>query len=144
MAHDDEPVPHRHLYTRLRMSPGKGLGVFAIRDIPHGCNPFVGDDAGSTWVAAATVDAIADVEVRRMYLDFCPLVGDRYLAPADFNRMTVSWFMNHSDEPNMASDANLDFCAKRLILAGEELTTDYRSYSDHADAFVTVWRGEAG
>lgn len=143
MTHEAEPVPHRHLYTRLRTSPGKGVGVFAIRDIPQGCNPFIGDDAGSTWVPAATVDAIADVEVRRMYLDFCPLVDDRYLAPLDFNRMTVAWFMNHSDKPNMTSDANVDFRAKRLIFAGEELTADYRSYSDHAEAFVALWRAEA-
>ena len=143
MTHEAAPVPHRHLYTRLRGSPGKGVGVFAIRDIPEGCNPFVGDDAGSTWVPAAAVDAIADVELRRMYLDFCPLVAGRYLAPPDFNRMSISWYMNHSDEPNMMSDVNVDFRAKRLICTGEELTADYRAYSDHAEAFATLWRQEA-
>ena len=143
MMPDAAPAPHRHLYTRLRGAPGKGVGVFAIRDIPEGCNPFVGDDAGSTWVPAATVDAIADVELRRMYLDFCPLVGDRYLAPPDFNNMSISWYMNHSDEPNMMSDENVNFRVKRLIRAGEELTADYRAYSDHAETFAALWRQEA-
>jgi hypothetical protein len=144
MPNDAAPAPHRNLYARLRPSPGKGVGVFAIRDIPRGCNPFVGDDAGSTWVPAATVDAIADAEVRRMYLDFCPRLGDRYLAPPDFNRMSVSWYMNHSDEPNMVADANVDFRAARPILAGEELTADYRAYSDHAAGFVALWRTTEG
>ena len=144
MSNDAAPVPHRNLYARLRPSPGKGVGVFAIRAIPQGCNPFAGDDAGSTWVSAAVVDALADAELRRMYLDFCPLVGDRYLAPPDFNGMAISWYMNHSDRPNMVSDANVDFRAARPILPGEELTADYRAYSDHAAGFVALWRTEAG
>ena len=138
-----EPLPHRALYTRLRPSPGKGIGVFAIRDIPQGCNPFAGDDGGSTWVPAPIVDAIADVELRRMYLDFCPLIDGRYLAPRDFNRITPSWYMNHSDEPNVSSDADVNFRAIRAIRAGEELTADYRCYSDHAAAVIATWRTEA-
>lgn len=144
MTNDREPLPHRDLYTRLRTSPGKGIGVFAIRDIPEGCNPFAGDDVATTWVSAAIVHAIADVELRRMYLDFCPLVEGRYLAPADFNRMPISWYMNHSDQPNMRCDANVNFVADRAIHAGEELTADYRLYSDHADSFVGLWRTETG
>ena len=140
MTNEPEPFPHRNLYTRLRTSPGKGVGVFAIRTIPRGCNPFIGDDAGTTWVPAAVVEALADVELRRMYMDFCPLIDGRYLAPPDFNRMTTSWYMNHSDLPNVSCDEQINFVANRAIHAGEELTADYRLYSDHAEAFTALWR----
>ncbi|MGI3900001.1 MAG: SET domain-containing protein-lysine N-methyltransferase [Janthinobacterium lividum] len=134
-----EPLPHDRLYTRLRASPGKGVGVFAIRDIPAGLNPFVGDSNGTARVPAAVVDAIQDAELQRMYVDFCPLIDGHYFAPIDFNRMTVSWHMNHSERPNMISDPNVNFVAARLIRAGEELFIDYRTFSEHAEHFVAQW-----
>ncbi len=137
-----EPLPHERLYTRLQASPGKGVGVFAIRDIPQGVNPFLGDSNGTARVPAAVVDAIEDAELRRMYVDFCPLIDGHYFAPIDFNRMTVSWHMNHSDRPNMMADPNVNFVAARHIAAGEELFIDYRTFSEHADKFVAEWRTE--
>ena len=44
--------------------------------------------------------------------------------------MTVSWYLNHSNNPNVEIDANYHFFAKRSIRRGEELTVDYRTYSD--------------
>lgn len=35
--------PHDSFYTRLKPSPGRGIGVFAIRDILPEINPFAGD-----------------------------------------------------------------------------------------------------
>ena len=134
------PLPHDNLYARLGAAPGKGVGVFAIRDIPAGVNPFRGDPGGTVRVPAAWVDAIADEASRRMYLDFCPLVDGHYLAPADFNALTVSWYMNHADEPNMACDPEIAFVACRPIEAGEELTVDYRTFSDHAARYAALWR----
>ena len=133
-------LPHAHLYARLRCSPGKGVGVFAIRRIPRGFNPFVGDSGGSTRVPSAAVDAIADPELRRMYLDFCPLIDGHYLAPLDFNALSISWYMNHSDQPNVVCDETVNFAAGRTIEIGEELLVDYRTFSDHADRYVAAWR----
>ncbi|RYB02567.1 SET domain-containing protein-lysine N-methyltransferase [Lichenibacterium ramalinae] len=133
------PLPHDGLYTRLGVSPGLGVGVFALRDIPQGTNPFRGETAALARIPAATVEAIADPAARRMYLDFCPLVDGHFLAPSSFNAMTVSWYMNHSDRPNIACDPDLNFLAARPIRAGEELTVDYRTFSDHAGHFVDLW-----
>lgn len=140
MTDGSEPLPHQHVYARLRVSPGKGVGVFAIRDIPRGTNPFVGDATGTRRVPAAVVDAIGDAELRRLYLDFCPLVDGHYLAPSSFNGMPVSWYMNHSDHPNVACDPEVNFVAARLIRAGEELSVDYRTFSDHGERYAALWR----
>ena len=134
-----EPLPHAGLYTRLRPAPGKGIGVFAIRDIPPDMNPFPGDGGPTRLVPSEVVDGIANAEMRRLYLDFCPLVDGHYLAPADFNRMTIAWYLNHSDQPNVLTDRDVEFRTARLIRTGEELTVDYRTFSSHAGLYIAGW-----
>ena len=43
-------------------------------------DPFVGESSGTVLVPQAVVEAIDDPELRRMYLDFCPLI-DELLQP---------------------------------------------------------------
>ena len=140
MSIDHKPLPHDHLFTRLQPSPGRGIGVFAIRDIPRGINPFHGDDGGTVLVPVSEVERIADPELQRLYLDFCPVMNGHHLAPVDFNRMTVSWYLNHADDPNIVADESVNFVAARSILKGEELTVDYTTFSHHAGPFVAAWR----
>ncbi len=139
-----DPLPHANLYARLGPSPGRGVGVFALRDIPAGTEPFRGDAAGTVRVPAAAVAAIAEEAVRRMYRDFCPLVDGAYVAPADFNAMGIAWYMNHADRPNVACGPGLRFAAARAIAPGEELTVDYRTFSDHAETYAALWRAGPG
>ena len=134
-------MPHRGVYTRLQASPAHGIGVFAIRDIPAGLNPFAHEPAALVSVPIATVEAIEDVELRRFYLDFCPLVDGCYQAPANFSLMSQSWYLNHADEPNMTASPDIVFVTARAIRKGEELTSDYRTYSEHAAASVREWHG---
>ena len=90
-------------------------------------------------VPRATIEKIDDPEVRRMYFDFCPTIDDDFLAPADFNQLTMSWHMNHSAEPNVDADAEIRFIAARYIAAGEELTIDYTRFSGHAAEAIATW-----
>lgn len=126
-------VPHRNLYTRLKNSE-HGIGLVAIRDIPENFHLFEGDEGGVVRVPRSVVDAIADNEVRRMYFDFCPTIDGHFIAPADFNQLTMSWYMNHSTSPNVRADKSLEFVSCRPIGVGEELTIDYARFSDHAPA----------
>ena len=130
--------PHRNLYTRLKAC-AHGVGVFAIRDIPAGLRLFGGESGAIVRVPRAVVDRIADTELRRMYFDFCPSVNDVFIAPADFNLLTMEWYLNHSANPNVVADHNMRFSACRSIAVGEELTTDYASFSDHSPALVSQW-----
>lgn len=133
------PVPHRNLYTRLQVSRERGIGVFAIREIPQGTRLFVGDAGATVRFPLAAFDAIEDAAVRQVYLDFCPLVDGAFVAPVDLNQLTMAWYMNHSREPNVAADPQLHFTTARLVRTGEELTIDYTRFSDHADRFVGAW-----
>jgi uncharacterized protein len=132
-------LPHRNLYTRIKAS-ANGVGVFAIRDIPQGTPLFVGDVGGTVGIPVSEVEAIADEEVRRMYTDFCPVVNDCFVAPKDFNQITMGWYLNHSAEPNVAALKDLRFIASRFIPKGEELVSDYTTYSAHAADFVGKWK----
>lgn len=130
--------PHRDLYTRIFPS-ANGVGVVAIRDIPNGAALFTGDEGAIVRVPVAEVEAIKDAEIKRMYLDFCPEEDGAFIAPANFNQLTMSWHLNHSDTPNVATSPDLRFAASRLIRAGEELTTDYRAYSESYRRLQLTW-----
>lgn len=131
-------VPHHNLYTRLKVS-SNGVGVFAIREIKPGFQLFEGDNRQAVRVPQATVDKISDLQIRQMYFDFCPKREGDYLAPGDFNELTMSWYMNHSANPNVIADDSLQFTSSRPIAVGEELTTDYSTFSDQSAADVANW-----
>ena len=133
-----DAYPHCNLYTRLKIS-AHGVGVFAIRDIPAGKRLFKGDSGTIVRVPRAAVDRIVDPELRRMYFDFCPSVDDVFIAPADFNLLTMEWYLNHSADPNVVPDPNMQFSSCRPIAVGEELTTDYARFSDHSPTTVSQW-----
>jgi uncharacterized protein len=141
MAVNKDKLPHRNLYTRIKASQ-KGVGLFAIRDIPRYTELFVGDFSDIVKVPVAEVEAIADLELRQMYIDFCPVVDDHFVAPSDFNQMTMSWYLNHSDTPNVAVDSQFQCTTSTLVAAGNELTADYRTYSGHASKYVSTWHSE--
>jgi hypothetical protein len=71
-------------------------------------------------------------QVRRLYDDFAVVKDKRYGCPKNFNRLTMSWYLNEprkGQRPNVR-ETNYDFFALRDIKAGEELTVDYSTYSD--------------
>lgn len=137
-------LPHDRVYARLRCSRISGVGVVAIRDIPTGTYIFEPDDEELVSMKVQEVhEAIkketiegkltneAGKEIRKLYEDFCVLRGGVYECPVSFNKLTPSWFLNHSETPNVAADLSLRFYAIHEIKAGEELTADYRTYTEN-------------
>jgi hypothetical protein len=141
MVSPSDNLPHRNLYTRIRATR-TGVGVFAIRDIPEGTQLFVGDVGETVALPISDVEAIADDEIRRVYVDFCPVIDGCYIAPVDFNQITMAWYLNHSNEPNVVVSEDLQLFASRLISRGEELISDYTTYSDHAPSYVRKWTAD--
>jgi hypothetical protein len=131
--------PHQNLYTRLKAC-SKGIGVFAIREIPKATRLFVGDVGETVHVLVSEVDRLEDAELRRMYYDFCPVKDRCFIAPIDFNQMAMGWYLNHSDDPNVKVDDRLQFFTSRLITIGDEVTADYTTYSQHASKHIRSWK----
>jgi SET domain-containing protein len=48
-----------------------------------------------------------------------------YSTPKNFNRMSVGWFLNHSNEPNACNDENYNYFALKDIPKGKEILIDY-------------------
>jgi SET domain-containing protein len=122
-------LPHEGVYTRLAPSKIHGVGVFAIRDIPKGAYVFVDDEADIVWVNKKDIEGLPTA-IRRFYDDFAIVKGSSYGCPVSFDKLTNSWFLNDSAEPNVAADREYRFYALRDIEKGEELTADYETYSD--------------
>lgn len=73
--------------------------------------------------------------IKKMVKDFCPIRGDNYLVP-DFgmNAIDISYYLNHSNRPNIKASydkrtKDTEFRTSRHIKAGEELISDYATYS---------------
>ncbi|MCU0420132.1 MAG: SET domain-containing protein [Cyclobacteriaceae bacterium] len=118
-------------YVMLRPSPLAGVGVFAVRHIPHGCREMFGPpDAADEWITLSReeVDSLPP-HARRLVENYCLYDTHHYFVPqAGFKKMDVSLFLNHSDTPNIVSiDDGEYFETLRAINEGEELLIDYGS-----------------
>ena len=120
-------------YCRFKPSGIQGVGVFAIRDIPDGVNPFQGIHV-QKWIEFNMYELQElDKEILQMIDDFCVVEKDgSVLIPENgLNGMDISFFLNHSSEPNLKTvDEGFTFVTLRNISKGEELTVGYETY-DH-------------
>jgi hypothetical protein len=125
-------LPHDGVWARLGVSSRHGVGVFAIVAIPQGTDVFGNDMGDIVWIEASKVETRPTSEHRRLYHDFAIRRGPLLGCPANFNQLSVGWYVN---EPMAGEDANLtigaDFAmiAGRDIAAGEELTITYSTFS---------------
>jgi hypothetical protein len=135
-------LPHEGVYSRLECSKpsaselfGKpnqemSVGVRSIRDIKKGERVFAPDDDETVEVPSAAVKDLPQ-PIRELYYDFCVLRGDNFICPVSFNKLTPSWYVNHSDKPNIAPDQDLKFYALKDISTGDELFSAYEDYSEN-------------
>ena len=120
-------------YCRLQPSPIAGIGVFAIRPIRRGLNPFrvIGRYANPGHMHV-TEDEIAKLPaglaalIRSLFL---PSEGKLIIPTCGTNLVNLACYLNHSPQPNIHTRDGCAFIALRKIRSGEELTVDYRTYS---------------
>jgi SET domain-containing protein len=105
----------------------KGVGVFAIRKIPKGTRIFADENEELCWIPKSSLPKGG--ALRELYDAFAVIEADRYGCPTSFNRLTPAWFLNESKKPNTRCDENYEFYALRDVVAGEELTVDYSTFS---------------
>lgn len=122
-------APHDGVYARIGPSRMHGVGVRSIRDIPAGTLVFRGESERVVWVSRAAVRRLPKA-IRALYEDFGMVSGERIGVPPTLNMLSVGWYVNHSDSPNVEADDDARFRALRRIRKGEELTADYRTFVD--------------
>jgi len=126
-----------NVYCRIQRSDIHGVGVFAIKEIPRGTNPFV------TYTNVEIIpvpekeimgnrnipDTVKDM-IKAFYVVQDGMV---YCDARSLNEINVTYFLNHSKTPNLdveEIDEESRFTTNRNISIGEELTSNYSDYSD--------------
>ena len=118
-----------HVYCRLAPSKIHGVGVFAVRDIPKGENPFIG-------CFSANYVGITEEELCRMNKGVQKIVrdfqvaekGKWYIPSCGIQKLDMSFYLNHSEKANVISDYEGNFTTTRKIKRGEEVTSNYNQY----------------
>jgi SET domain-containing protein len=128
-------LPHDGVYARIGPSRIHGVGVRAVRDIPAGTLVFAGESERVVWASRAAVRRLPKA-IRALYEDFGMVAGDRIGVPPSLNMLSVGWYVNHADRPNIEAGDDGRFRALRRIRKGEELTADYRTFVDEALPFT--------
>lgn len=155
-------------FAHLFASPIAGVGVRAFRQIPAGvdpfplCNPHMAAKERFSVLSAAELSAMPEGLFDLVKSFYAPLTEDDGWTPQQnqkgeilygvlatgLNSMNLSWYLNHSDNPNIVfKDAEDDggyntFQTRRVIEAGEELTTDYRELGKEFFALVCKDKSE--
>jgi len=119
-------------YCKLKASSIQGVGVFAVRDIPENINPFFGIP-DQKWLRFSMNELKEiDKSIMEMIDDFFVIEKDDTINIPEYglNGMDMSFFVNHSDHPNLITREGRYFFTARKIKKGEELTVGYDAY-DH-------------
>lgn len=120
------------VYCRLGQSKIAGVGVFAIKDIPKGTNPFKDCDIpGHITLSKKDLKGV-DKEVIKYVRDMFVFENGKFWLPSKgLQALDISYFLNHSKNPNMvAIKSGEEFISIRKIKKGEELTSNYLTYDN--------------
>lgn len=105
----------------LKPSQIHGIGVFAVHDIAKGTKLRLFPRSDKFRVLKK------DDKDEQFIKTYCVSLGKkRYSCPKDFGRMSIGWYLNHSDSPN-AYHKKYTYYAGREIKSGEEITIDYNT-----------------
>lgn len=126
------------IYCRIKPSKTHGVGVFAIRPIPIGTDIFsTGLPAKNSkqWLSIPTKHIFENSKIHEgvleMIHDFMTVHNDAVDFPAfSLNELNISFYLNHSDTPNVVTRDGEIFVAARDIESGEELLSNYQTYSE--------------
>jgi hypothetical protein len=128
------------VYCRIKPDNFGGVGVFAIKDIPKGVNPF--KVSGSNCIKFKTIDVPEDVinkldpQVKKMVEAFYAFDSESGMYGIPYpglNANDISFYMNESKKPNICvvnlkNCPMLGFKTLKKISKGKQLFIDYSEY----------------
>ena len=126
-----------NIYCRIQPSPRGGVGVFAIKDIPLGVDPFEGCVRPNYILFSKKELSSLHPNVQRLVQDMFVFKNGVYHVPDNgLAQIDIAYYINHSDNPNIkVVEDGHNFITTDNILAGDELVSDYASYNDQEDVF---------
>ena len=100
----------------LKLSSIQGVGVFTTQAIPSGeqLRLWQPDD----WRFLTFAEAESDPDFREVGKTYCVSDAGGYWCPLDFHRMSIGYYMNHSDAPNVHTSKDLVQGGRRHAAAG--------------------------
>ena len=117
----------------LFVGPSKieGVGCFSDIVIKKGELVRVFSPEDSRWIPLKKAHSSPQVQLIKK---FGIRTTGGYWAPTNFLRISVGWYMNHSETPNLTSDdGDVTYFAVKDIRPGEEITIDYRRMDERHD-----------
>ena len=125
-------------YTRLNVSKLQGVGVFAIKDIKKGTDPFKLPNKNRYKTIKCTTNELSnlDPEIKKMITDFLEPDGRVFHIPENgLNSLDITFYLNHSLSNNLGivdkdGDEYYGFVTLRDIKKGEELLINYDDYKE--------------
>lgn len=101
------------------------IGLFAVRSFRRGaviapCEAY-SEEVEIRWEQWR----LLDLATRRKLYAYSPGDAQGLFAPPDLNRLSTSWYCNHSCDPNAAFDEAGNLVAIKHVRAGTEITWDY-------------------
>ncbi len=127
------------IYVRIKKSGVHGVGLFAIRDIPKGANPFASLHKPSYIpFNDAELKKSLPEEIYTMIDEYCGKEQNTLYIPIHgFNPIDLPYLINHSDTPNVSVDPDGEnFVTMREIKKGEELFSDFSTYHDESEPYI--------
>jgi SET domain-containing protein len=120
-------------YCRLKPSKIEGVGIFAIKEIPKGVNPFQSTKKQRWHKFQINELRFLGKEILSLIDSFFVIEkdGSVYIPNCGLSGMDMSYFLNNSKKPNMKTiNDGESFVALRKIKKGEELTVSYATYDE--------------
>jgi SET domain-containing protein len=118
-------------YCRIKPSKVHGVGVFAIANIPKGVNLFPDCSCDLKKIKKINKKEVADLnpDTLKMMSDFLIESKTHYFTTTSLNNINISYFLNHSDQPNCEwVEKDDSFRPLKNIKKQEELTINYEKY----------------
>ncbi len=126
-----EVVDFLNSTVKVKLAPSKihGVGVFALVDIPKNTKLFADRAPQPYKISEGNISKLF-THIREHLIERWPSItkGKGFVYPDYF----IQGFMNHSEDPNY--DNKLDITT-RDIVAGEEITEDYRNCEGWESAY---------
>lgn len=112
----------------ITVKPSKMLsgevGLFALRSLKKDTVINKTFSCNEKYFSKKTYEEL-DKITSKVITDFCTQVYDGFYSVPDLNYLPMSWFSNHSCDPNMGFNKKGDLVLIKNVKAGEELTQDY-------------------